>query len=328
MAWRHDGALLAVLTLTACGSSIDNMDPSGGGGTASGTNTGTAAGTGTGTGAGGSTPSAGCENGTALAGDETITVMHGGVERSYNLHLPPSYDGSTELPLVLNFHGFTSDPGQQALFSGMSPHADANGYAVAYPQGIGNSWNGGAICCGDAAAMMVDDVDFARLVVADIASRACIDQKRVYSTGMSNGGFMSHRLACEASDLVAAIAPVDGILGIPNGECNPSRNVPIIHFYGTEDPLVQYSWAQLANEFWVGHHVCGEEPPEITTEVGAATCETWSACAEGAQITFCSIEGMGHCWPGQAVCPASLGEANTDLSANEHMWAFFQQFSL
>lgn len=279
-------------------------------------------------GVGGGEPITPCEPGALAAGDHSFTLPHDGAMRRYNLHIPPAFDGSKPLPLLLNFHGFGSDPEGQAAFSGMNAAADKEGFAVLLPAGIDNSWNGGSVCCGTAAQQNIDDVGFARALVKDAAAKACIDTKRVYSTGMSNGGFMSHRLACEASDLVAAVAPVDGLLGIPPESCLPKRPVPMIHFYGTADQLVPYEYAKLTNEFWVDRYQCSDKEGKVTFENGKAKCLTHGGCEGGVTVTFCTVDGMGHCWPGQTFCPPSLGQANTDISANAEMLKLFKQHAL
>lgn len=311
MSWLRWGLLVIACATVACG---DDGSSSGSGGAG-------------GEGQGGSDVT--CSLGSAVPGMvTTYPLSHGGRDRSYNLFVPSTFDGSKALPLVLNFHGFTSNASQQQVFSELNILAEQEGFLVAYPEGISSSFNGGSVCCGTAAAENVDDVGFARAIVADVAQIACVDPKRTYSTGMSNGGFMSHRLACEAADLIAAVAPVDGLLGIPTESCNPSRPVPIIHFYGTEDPLVDYNFAQLTNDFWVDKYACSDAAPEVTFQNGVATCETWKACQDGATVTMCTVEGGGHCWPGQTFCPPELGSATTDISANEEMWAFFRERTL
>ncbi len=309
MACRGWGLLAMACALVACGDG-----GAGGGGEG-------------GEGEGGSGPS--CEANSAVPGMVTeVSLSHGGRDRSYRLFVPSTFDGTQALPLVLNFHGFTSNATQQQVFSELNILAEQEGFLVAYPEGIDSSFNGGSVCCGTAAAENVDDVGFARAIVEDVAGKACVDPKRVYSTGMSNGGFMSHRLACEAADLVAAVAPVDGVLGIPPESCNPSRPVPIIHFYGTEDPAVDYSFAQLTNDFWIDKYACADAAPEVTFQNGVARCDTWDECQDGVTVTMCSVEGGGHCWPGQAFCPPEFGNATTDISANEQMWAFFRERTL
>jgi polyhydroxybutyrate depolymerase len=321
----------------SAGSAATGGSAAGAGGDAgdAGSSGGAAGASGSGAGMGGEAGDGGvaeiCPPSALSAGSTTdVSLDFGGATRRYLLHVPSGWDGLTPLPLVLNFHGFTYSADQQPEYTGMSPVADANGFAVAYPDGIGNSWNGGA-CCGSAASGNVDDVGFARAVVADAQSRICVDRRRVYATGMSNGGFLSHRIACEAADLVAAVAPVAGVLGIDAAACNPSRPVPVMHFHGTSDVIVPYGGNPLIGyvsvaetiDGWAARDGCSGAP-SVTFTNGSAHCET-RACAEGTEVVLCTIDGMGHCWPGRATC---LFTASTDISATEAMWPFFQKFAL
>lgn len=259
------------------------------------------------------------------AGNHEIAIEHDGRQRDYRLHLPANYDAQEPLPLVINFHGLGSNAIEQAAFSAMDPHADENGYAVVYPNGVENSWNGGDVCCGTASSEQIDDVAFTRALVADVATQACIDERRVYATGMSNGGFMSHRLACEASDLITAAAPVAGLLGIPQETCQPERPIPIIHFYGTADSLVPYDFADDVDAVWADRNGCTGEPT-VTYQNGSVTCSSHEDCEAGVTVTLCSAEGMGHCWPGQSFCP--FGDITQDISANAAMWELFSEHAL
>jgi polyhydroxybutyrate depolymerase len=261
-----------------------------------------------------------------------IMIEHGGAMRSYDLHVPPGADGATALPLVLNFHGYLGFASQQAGWSGMSQTADLRGFAVAYPQGLDNSWNGGA-CCGTSASSGTDDVGFARAVVADIATKLCVDPRRVYATGMSNGGFLSHRLACEASDLFAAVGPVAGVLGIPFETCAPGRRVPVIHFHGTADTLVPYDgngldYPSVADTIarWAEIDGCAGAAVEDFA-MDDVHCEIHADCEDGTAVRLCTVEGGGHCWPGNPEC-AVFGTSTTTISANDEMWAFFEQHTL
>jgi polyhydroxybutyrate depolymerase len=255
-----------------------------------------------------------------------------GEERVFDLIIPESYDPDTPTPLVVNFHGFTSNPQQQVFFSVIEPVAQAHGFIVALPFGVMNSWNGGA-CCGDAMDTDRDDVGFSRALVAEVSARLCIDDTRVYAMGMSNGGFMSHRLACEAADLFAAIGPVAGVLGIPPESCTPSRPVPVMHIHGTEDPLVAYEGNAAIGyppvvetmEGWAERNGC-EGAPEVTFEQDDVRCETWPGCDADAEVTLCTVEGAGHCWPGQELCP--YGTSTTTINASEELALFFEQHSL
>jgi polyhydroxybutyrate depolymerase len=212
----------------------------------------------------------------------------------------------------------------------MNPIADDNGFIVVYPDSPTNSWNAGTCC--DFNDPTRDDVGLARALVQEIQSKACIDPKRIYTTGMSNGAFMSYRLGCEAADLFAAIAPVAGKVGIPN--CSPSRPVPLMAFHGTSDPLVAYDTGSLSADNlsvpdtvkkWADGDGCTGDP-QVTYQQGTVTCNTWSTCKDGATVTLCTAQGEGHCWPGTALCP--FGAYTTDINASQEIAKFFAKFSL
>ncbi len=268
-----------------------------------------------------------CRGGGLGAGDHELSIEHDGMTRTLRLHVPPSYDDGVATPLVVNFHGLTSNADQQVLFSAMNPTADAEGFIVAYPNGHMNSWNAGE-CCGQAMSAEIDDVGFVRALVAEIEEVTCVDPARIFATGMSNGGFMTNRLACEASDLFAAFAPVSAVR--VTEPCEPERPVPIMMFNGTVDSLVPYDGGLFIGavetfEGWAAEGGCEGLPVE-TFAAGAATCETYEDCDAGVEVTLCTIDPMGHCWPGNAFCP--FVPANTDISANESMWAFFEAHPL
>lgn len=255
-----------------------------------------------------------------VPGDQFFTLQHDGLERSYLLHIPEKVDLSVAGPLVVNMHGAGSTNWQQVLFSDMSTSADALGFIVVYPQGYGNTWNAGT-CCGQAVRDNIDDVGFIRAVVADVSAKVCVDAAKVYATGMSNGGYMSHRLGCEATDLFAAIAPVAGELGIP--ECSPSKKIPVIAYHGTVDPLVQYQNGADSVAEWAVRNECQGEP--VRTQFGNSYCDVYEQCADGAMTGLCTLDPEGHCWPGgsESLCLPPIAPYNDDIHANEHMWAFF-----
>lgn len=278
------------------------------------------------TGPPGAVKAAGCEGDALAPGDHHFTFDYDGETREYHVHVPPGYDASQPTPLVANYHGHRSDNQQQALFSEMNALADAEGFLIAYPNGLDNSWNGDA-CCPPSTNNMVDDVGFSRELVQQVGSQACVDSERVYATGMSNGGFMTHRLACEASDVFAAFGPVAGVLGLSPEDCTPERPVPIIHFHGAKDPIIDYDGAVNTMQGWADRNGC-DATPEETFRNGDAHCDSWSGCDAGVEVTFCTIDGMGHCWPGSAtsdsICPTlDLGPGSLDIDANAHMWDLF-----
>lgn len=265
---------------------------------------------------------ANCE-GSLSPGLQDFAFTFAGVTRHYKFFVPVGYDPAAPTPLVLNFHGFGSNAGQQVFFSDMNTKADEAGFLVAYPDGLPNddgsqSWNAGTCCADD---LERDDVGFARALVDHIEKQACVDPDRVFSTGMSNGGYMSFALGCEAADWVAAIAPVSGALGLEAAACQPSRPISTLVINGTADPLVDYAAASASVDTWKTKLGCTGDPTASTT-TGTVTCDEWDGCDGDATLMFCTAEGMGHCWPGQTFCID--GESTDDIIANDAMWTFFQ----
>lgn len=175
-------------------------------------------------------PPAVCDGKHGASGTSTLTLPEPGAPdgglREAIVHVPASYDGTKPEMLVLNFHGLLEPDTLQEQASHMSDTADQRGFIVAYPQGlslgVGVSWNAGG-CCGNNA----DDVGFVRDLVKLLESKYCIDPKRVFATGLSNGAMLSYRLACEAADVFAAVAPVAGAVEVnPCGRRARCRSSP------------------------------------------------------------------------------------------------------
>jgi poly(3-hydroxybutyrate) depolymerase len=146
----------------------------------------------------------------------TISGVKGqqGNDRQYKVHVPPSYSPATPMPILFCMHGLFQNAVMFCLDSGVAwnTKSDAEGFILVMPNGYQNSWNGGT-CCGAAATAGLDDVSLIRAIFAEVAAHLNVDPHRVYATGLSNGGYLSYRLACEASDLFVAIAPVAGAVG-------------------------------------------------------------------------------------------------------------------
>ena len=289
-------------------------------------------------GAGGAVePPFSCAGKVPQAGTDLLQVDSGGLSRSVLVHVPPDYDESAGTPLVLNFHGFGSDAPQQALLSEMSVAADIRGLLVAYPYGVGMSWNAGQ-CCGSAWTDSVDDIAFVVAMIDALSERYCVDPRRIFATGMSNGGFLSHRIGCELADRVAAIAPVAGVLGIPVEECAPSRPMPVMHFHGTADPLVPYEgglpltgwdvegvldFMSVADSTQAWRDIDGcSAASDSSYHQGDSACDRWKDCAGGSEVILCTVEGGGHTWPGGMPIPP-LGKTTEDMSATAMMLDFF-----
>jgi polyhydroxybutyrate depolymerase len=241
----------------------------------------------------------------------TWTVDVGGRERTFVVHVPPSYDPSKPTPLVLNFHGYLMSPKWEEWLTSMSTKSDAAGFLLVYPKGTGTplSFNAGG-CCGDAKSDDVDDVGFTRTMLDRLEADLCVDPKRVYATGMSNGGFMSHRLACEMSDRIAAIAPVAGLSTAPT--CAITRAVSVLDFHGLEDPIVPYEggtrfhWPSVNQSIdgWVARDGC-VGPGVVTSIDGDVHCVRHAHCRDGAEVTLCMVLDGGHTWPGGRDIPRS-----------------------
>lgn len=260
-----------------------------------------------------------CEGRSAESGITVRTIESSGLERSFRLVVPEGLDPALPVPLVLNFHGLGSNAGEQEVYADMIAKAAEEGFITAAGQGTGNSWNAGQVCCAPANQEGIDDVQFVRDMVAAISAEYCIDPARIYATGMSNGGFLSNRLACEAADLIAAVAPVASFLGF--ADCAPSRPIPILMFNGTDDALVPYGAASGSYAAWAELNGCTGEPENVFTN-GDSSCVSYATCADGADTTFCTVDGGGHTWPGGIPIPR-LGFTTSDLDATDAMWDFF-----
>lgn len=240
-----------------------------------------------------------CEPAGLSPGETELTLTFDDRERVFDVQVPASYDNSAPVPLVLDMHGFSSNKEQQEAISGWNALAEAEGFVVVRPDGYFNSWNGGGFCCGTAQSLDLDDVGLMRAIVEEVSSQLCIDPKRVYASGLSNGGALSHRLACEAADLFAAVAPVAYPLDFaPFSGCQPSRPIAVMHSHGIFDTVVPYygnlTAASTPDSFayWAEVNGCTGDPVE-TYEQDGSTCETYESCDGGVEVRLCTIDG-GH----------------------------------
>lgn len=278
-------------------------------------------------------------------GDYSRTVQVDGSERCYLVHVPPQYLADSPTPVVLALHGGGTNARNMVAFSGLNQKADQSGFIVVYPEGTGRlermlTFNAGN-CCGQAAARNVDDVAFVRHVLDDLGRIANVDRRRVFATGMSNGGMMAYRLASEMSDRIAAIAPVSGPMGTK--DCRPGRAVSVMHFHGDADEFAPFSGGKgrgpSGTDFysvdhsinaWVDANKCKKSPrttqlPDRERDGTTVKQVRYESGKEGAEVVLVIIEGGGHTWPGNEPSMRSLGVSTRDISANDMMWDFFQQ---
>jgi polyhydroxybutyrate depolymerase len=251
-----------------------------------------------------------------------------GLTRQYKVHVPVGYIASVAAPIVFCFHGLDQDGVAFCTDSGVAwnTKADQEGFILVIPNGYQQSWNGGT-CCGAAATMNLDDVSLVRAIFAEVTSHVNIDSKRVYATGYSTGAYMSYRLACEASDLVTAVAPSAGEVGIPSigggtggtsGDagsdfptCAPTQPVSVLDIHGTSDMLIPYSLQPKTLALVTMNDGCSTTAtasPPAPPSGGDTTCVTYSGCPSGIEVSACSVQGGGHCWFGSPDCGTGAAE--------------------
>lgn len=284
---------------------------------------------------------AGCGESNLGPGDYIRTLRSGGRNRMYEVHVPRGYAGGP-VPAVIVYHGGGDQPTLVRAQSGMDAVSDANGFIVLYPYGTGPvgddtllTWNAGGGAIGYAFEHNVNDVGFSEDMLDDVSRFFCIDPRRVYAAGLSNGAQMAYRIACSLSERIAAIGAVSGTM--PSIDCVPPRAVPVIHFHGTDDRYAPYDggvgpdgttgFVHVSVEedvsFWLGRDGC---TPVVTESwrAGDAELTAYEQCEEGAAVVLVTLHGGGHAWPGGSlVCETALGPMNEDISASEMMWDFF-----
>jgi polyhydroxybutyrate depolymerase len=284
-----------------------------------------------------------------VPGEVKVNTKSSGAARWYYRHVPPSYTGTTPIPIVLDLHGYAEGATIQRTMSELGPFGDTHGFVTITPQGSGNAvalWN---------TDLHSSDVKFIGDLLDEIERTLCVDQHRIFVTGLSNGAFMTSAVACAYSDRIAAVAPVAGIRDIAG--CVFARPVPVIAFHGTADPFVAYTGglgekaldlptpdgsgktlgqsglAKSATKgpsipqitaHWAKRNGCGTTPSEksVTSDVTRISF----VCPAGAEVVLERITGGGHSWPGSVFSQAIVsyvGKTTTTISADAVMWQFF-----
>ena len=283
------------------------------------------------------------------------SITYDGLERTYRIHIPPSFDKTTQMPLVLVLHGgggTAEGMEEQLTLGGFNNLSDKKGFIVVYPEGIEKHWNDGRKNVTYRAHQeQIDDVGFISALIDTITEEFNIDPGRVYVTGISNGAMMSYRLACEISEKITAIAPVAGAIPkdiIP--QCSPSKPVSVLVISGTDDPLIPWDGGDVISPFlhkprgkvlsvsdsanyWVTHNNCSSTPditwlpdidPQDDTRIRR---ETYSGGDEETKVILYAIEGGGHTWPDglQYLSESRIGKTCHDINANDIIWEFFRE---
>lgn len=266
--------------------------------------------------------------------------MHDGIEREYILYIPGNYTGDEAVPLVFNFHGYTSNASQQLIYGDFRAIADTEGFIIAHPEGTllngSTHWNVGGWTIGST----VDDVGFTEAMIDAISGTYNINLDRVYATGMSNGGYMSFLLACQLSDKIAAVASVTGSMTpeIYNA-CDAQHPTPVLQMHGTFDGVVPYNgdtWTKSINEvmqYWVEFNNCDPTPsvqalPNLDILDGSTVEHfIYSNGDNGATTEHYKITGGAHTWPGFIFGGAGTG-TNQDINASLEIWNFFSRYDI
>jgi polyhydroxybutyrate depolymerase len=272
-----------------------------------------------------------------MVAQQTVTgsFMHGGLSRAYRIYVPAVYNSGTQVPLVFNLHGYGSNNIQQEGYGDFRAIADTANFIVVHPNGTldGNNqmnWNSFGLTT-------VDDVGFISRLIDTIAANYSIDLNRVYSTGMSNGGYMSYHLACNLNHRITAVASVTGSMTVANmNACSIGKPTPIMQIHGTADPTVPYAGntASAAIETLVEHWatmnnctitpVITNVPNTVLTDGCTATHYLYPNGDNGATVEFYKVTDGGHTWPG---APVNIGVTNMDFKASVEIWRFFRQFN-
>jgi len=261
-------------------------------------------------------------------------VRSAGRVRTYRMHVPPTLVAGERAPLVLLFHGAPSNGRDAQMFMGFDAVADARGFIAVYPNGIAGSWGVGCDCT-EADARGIDDVLLVRSLIEQLEREGLVDGSRVHAVGYSQGAMFSHRLACDLSDRLAAVAAVAGEMPrLVSARCAPTRPLSIVMLHGTADRNVPWEGGRYllsvpeTADRWGELNGCAgkavEPLPDLADDGTTVTRESYPSCAAGVETVLYKIHGGGHTWPGSPlVFPDYYGPMTRDISASEVIGELF-----
>jgi polyhydroxybutyrate depolymerase len=247
---------------------------------------------------------------------EDDCIRHDGYYRCWDIYVPPGL--TAKVPLVIDIHGWTSDPPLQRSRSAFDSLATSEGFIVVWPYGLCESWNSGKQCCPPASENDIDDVGFIRKLIKKVSSQYNIDLKRIYVTGLSNGCSMAQRLANEASDLIAAVACMSLHLLVPKDpEYDP---ISVMTLLGTEDdlyhPYNEMPGALENFDTWKTMNNCTGSY-KVTWHSGNSVAWTYQDCDNDTEVTLVTIDGGGHIlYKGK----------DTEINTTRLAWEFMKRF--
>lgn len=296
------------------------------------------------------------EDATKPAGSERDFVgelVHDGLRRTYLVHVGSSCSTEKPAPLVIVLHGGGGTGAGMVKLTNFNAIADREGFIVVYPDGVDRHWNDGrGVEWYRAHTENIDDLGFISTLIDELVAKLNVDVKRVYATGISNGGMMSYRLGCELSQRIAGIAPVTASISVNMAKVwSPSRPMPVLIIAGTADPLVPWDGGDIrfgrrifgtvlsvpdTVKFWVEKNGCLAKPIVIRlpdtdpTDGTTVRKEVYASCRDGAEVVLYAVEGGGHTWAGglQYLPERIIGKTSREFSASEVIWQFFKAHSL
>lgn len=277
-----------------------------------------------------------CASNCLQPGDHRIAIWSGGLLRSFLVHVPESYSGRDDVPLLLDLHGFSSNAADERQWSGQLRESDRRGFIAVWPDGVALSWNAYG-CCFLGNALLVDDVAFLRSVVGEMKRRANIDDSRVYVTGISNGGGMAQRMACEAADVVTAVVSISFPLN--TDQCRPARPISVTAIAATDDGTINYfgnppPWPLPANLLgvplgiqgareslaaWKRLDGCSDELTRIQLKADVRV-EEYRDCRAGTRAGLVTIVGGTHVLYSGYVGLGYSGAYVAPIDVAEYMW--------
>jgi polyhydroxybutyrate depolymerase len=281
---------------------------------------------------------------TPSAKDYTGSLESGGISRSYQVHLPSLK--TQGLPLVVALHGGSGDAVGMAKLTSLNTLADQEGFVVVYPNGFQKRWADGRGTT-ESEKAGVNDLLFLSSLVSQLGTQLRLDLSRVYATGISNGGFMTTRLACEASSVFAAVAVVAATM--PQNivaNCKPNVVMPLLLIHGTADTFVPEAGGQMTKgegglilsvndtvSLWRNINACDNTPTSSMIDPAndgtSVTLERYTNCKAGSEVAFYKVMNSGHTWAGglQYLPELIIGKTSRDINASQTIWAFFKRFS-
>ncbi len=268
------------------------------------------------------------------------SIFIGGVYRQYRLYVPAIYNSSTAVPLILNLHGYGSDNLQQEIYGDFRPIADTANFIIVHPNGTYDNFGSRYWNCWTPVGTSPNDITFLSALIDSIDAAYNIDLQRVYSTGLSNGGFMSSDLACFLSNRITAIASVAAGMGSAHkSSCNPTHPTPVMEIHGTSDAVVPYTGAtgimhvDSVIKFWVDFNNCNS----TSIQTSVSNINAFDGCTAdnflynngtaGSTVELYKVYSGGHTWPG-AMPIGSLGNTCQDFGASKEIWRFFRKYTL